>query len=157
MQFISREFDVFTNEFNLNLASEELCREYTSMVLPAIRDCNVNSKEHLSWIMVAVLDGKPVGYCYFWHNIKYASAYVAHIYVDANLRGDGVATQLIDMCLDFIFSTLPNQIRVHFLREDKGSKLVDHFMKRVNEYALADKYFRIEATHYSKQLKLSRH
>ncbi|MCZ4390451.1 GNAT family N-acetyltransferase [Vibrio alginolyticus] len=155
-QFVSREFDVFLSDYNPQLVSEELAHSFEHVVLPSIRDCNINTKKHLSWIMVALSQGKLIGYCYFWHNIKNGHSYISHIYVDSNLRGCGVASKLLDMSLDFIFSTLPNKVSVYFIsKDDKKSDLVDLFLTRSTKQKMIDKSFQIDAIANSKHLELN--
>lgn len=153
--FLSRDLDVFQSEFDLSEASDELVQGFENLVLGDISHCKINDAEYLRWIMVAVEDGSPIGYCYFRHHIEKSVTYIGHIYVDKRARGNAVGRQLLNMSLDFIFSILPNQVVAHFITKDhSSSKLVDLFVWRAKKHKRVDKFFNIKATAFSACLEL---
>ncbi len=154
MQFLSRDLDVFQAEFDLELASEAFAHSFKIVALSDIRACDVNEFDYLRWIMVATSQGKPVGYCYFRHHIRNSESYIGHLYVDNSERGQGVASQLMNMSLDFIFSVLPNKVKIPSIsNEHSESKLVDLLLHRACEQKKRDQYFDIEALAYLRHLK----
>ena len=156
MQFISRDLDVFQAEFDFGLGLKDLSHNFEQVVLPDIRDFEVNEVEYLRWVMVAIDDKRPIGYCYFRHHIQSRRSYIGHLYVDVSYRGLGVAAKLLNMTLDFIFGLLPNEISVLFTsldyKESKESKLVELFLKRAIEQIYLDSDLRIKGTAYSQYL-----
>ena len=156
LMFISRDLDVFQSEFDLSEVSSELACDFENVVLSDIAQCKINDVEYLRWIMVAVEDGRPIGYCYFRHHIQKSVTYIGHIYVDKEARGKAIACKLLNMSLDFSFSLLPNQVEIHFItKELSSSKLVDLFLCRAMKQKRIDKYFNIKATAFSSWLELS--
>ncbi|SEF93969.1 GNAT family N-acetyltransferase [Vibrio hangzhouensis] len=146
MQFVSRDLDVFRFEFDLVSASKELANNFECSVLQDIRESGANDREYLRWVMVATDKDKPIGYCYFRHHIQNSHTYIGHIYVDDTLRGQGIALKLLNMSLDFIFSVLPNVVKISFRSEEHNeSRLVRQFLHRASQQKKRDKYFSIEA------------
>ncbi|QYK00236.1 GNAT family N-acetyltransferase [Shewanella psychrotolerans] len=153
--FISRDLDVFQSEFDLSEVSSELARDFENLVLADITQCKINDVEYLRWVMVAVEDENPIGYCYFRHHIKKSVTYIGQIYVDKEARGKAIARKLLNMSLDFSFSLLPNQVEIHFTtKELNSSKLVDLFFYRAMKQKRNDKFFDIKATAFSSKLEL---
>lgn len=155
--FISRELNVFRSEFDFGLSSEELVNAFTAFVVNHNEQMNINSKNHICWIMAAVEESKIIGYCYFHYQTNTSAIYISHIFVDEEYRNKRIGLRLFKNSLNFIFRFPVSLLEVYFTStKHKTGKLVKMFRERVAIQNEIDVNFKINATAHDEYIYIDR-